>query len=173
MDVEVSQPIAAELEAVEEAYVDPGFYAALGQIPHIDPPKLLETSPDPDDPSVVHFKVRYAFGGNLSAAARSVLDPAKLTWTDTSVLDRAHHEVRFEMVPDHYADKLRFMGTNSFQSSGNGVTTQIMKATLAVSYPVVGPLVERAIFLGIRENLSKEAQILASWAAARGSRRPR
>lgn len=167
MDVEVDQEIDAPLELVEEAYIDPSFYAQLGAIGHIGPPQMIESRTEGDGSGLVHFKVRYSFGGSLSPPARAVLDPSKLTWTDTSVLDRSRHEVRFEMIPDHYAERLRFRGTNRFVRAGDGITRQVMKASLVVSYPVVGPLVERAIYLGIRENLSKEAEILAKWARGR------
>lgn len=168
MDFEVNQPIEAPLWLVEQAFVDPTFYQALGQLAAIEPPKLLECRPDQEDDALVHLVVHYTFGAKLNAAARAVLDPEKLSWTDRSVLDRRAHEVRFEMVPDHYGDRFWCKGRYRFVEHGPSTTHQVMQGKLEINYPVVGALAERAIYLGLRENLSAEAAILGRWAAERG-----
>ena len=39
----------------------------------------------------MHQEVRYFFAGDLNAAARTVVDPARLSWVERSVLDRRTH----------------------------------------------------------------------------------
>lgn len=167
MEFEVDQPIDAPLWLVEQAFVDPTFYDALGELGAIEPPSMLECRPDETDEALVHLAVHYTFGAKLNAAARAVLDPAKLGWTDRSVLDKRAHEVRFEMVPDHYGDRFRCKGRYRFVEHGPSTTHQVMEGTLEINYPVVGALAERAIYLGLKENLAAEAAILSRWAAER------
>ena len=85
MHFTVDQPIAAPVERVEQAFVDPGFYEALGAMPNIGDPGILECTARDHE---VLLRVRYAFTGELAAPVRRVLDPAKLTWVVESTVDR-------------------------------------------------------------------------------------
>ena len=56
------------------------------------------------------MRIRYRFSGDLSSAATAVLDPEKLTWVEESHHDLAARTVRFELHPDHYADRFSCRG---------------------------------------------------------------
>lgn len=163
MRFSVDQPIAAPRDAVEAAFVDPGFYAALGELSGIRPPEVLERRAEGAEGNLVHLRVQYAFAGNLSGPARAVLDPDRLTWVDHSTFDRTAHRIEFEIVPDHYADRLQCDGWYQFEPAGEQATRQLMEGDLRVRYPVVGALVERAIVVGMRQHLGEEARILERW----------
>ena len=169
MRFSAEQSIAAPRDAVEAAFLDPGFYAALGELSAIRPPGVLERRVEGPDDNLVHLRVQYAFSGNLSGPARAVLDPARLTWVDQSTFDRAAHRIDFEIVPDHYADRLQCRGWYQFEPVGDRATRQLMGGDLRVRYPVVGGLVERAIIVGIRQHLGEEARILERWLRDSGS----
>ena len=169
MRFSAEQSITAPRDAVEAAFVDPGFYAALGELSAIRPPEVLEQRVEGADDNFVHLRVQYAFSGNLSGPARAVLDPARLTWVDESTFDRAAHRIDFEIVPDHYADRLQCRGWYQFDPVGDRATRQLMGGDLRVRYPVVGGLVERAIIVGIRQHLGEEARILERWLRDSGS----
>ncbi|TMK89682.1 MAG: hypothetical protein E6G57_00055 [Actinobacteria bacterium] len=77
MRFRVDQAIAAPVDDVEGALVDPRFYEALASMPNIGDPDVLECTTRDGE---VFLRVRYAFTGDLAAPARRVLDPAKLTW---------------------------------------------------------------------------------------------
>ena len=62
------------------------------------------------DGDQVVLRIRYLFSGDLSSAVTAVLDPKKLTWVDESLHDLVRHVVRFELQPDHYADRLALPG---------------------------------------------------------------
>jgi hypothetical protein len=160
VDFSVEQPIAAPRHAVEAAFVDPGFYQVLGDMAGIRTPEVLERRVDGN---LVHLRVQYAFAGDLSGPARAVLDPSRLTWVDQSTFDRAAHRIDFEILPDHYADRLQCRGWYRFEANGEKATTQLMGGDLRVRYPIVGGLVERALVLGLREHLGEEARILERW----------
>ena len=162
MRFNVDQPIAAPADRVEQALVDPRFYKALASMPNIGDPDVLECS---DRDGEVLLRVRYAFTGELAAPARRVLDPAKLTWVVESTVNRSTHTTAFRMLPDHYANRLTCSGSYVLVPTGDDGTIQRMEGDLRVSYPIVGGLAERGIFLGLKENIAQEAHIIERWVA--------
>jgi len=164
----VDQPIAAPMARVEAAFVDPRFYEALGDMPNIGDPDILECT---ERDGEVLLRVRYAFTGELAAPARRVLDPAKLTWIVESKVDRSSHTTAFRMLPDHYADRLSCSGSYVLVPSGDDRTIQRMEGDLRVNYPVVGRLAERGIVVGLKQHVAEEAHIVERWAAAEGGAR--
>ena len=158
----VDQPIAAAVARVEAAFVDPGFYEALGAMPNIGDPEILECT---ERNGEVLLRVRYAFTGDLAAPARRVLDPAKLTWVVESTVDRSARTTAFRMLPDHYAERLSCAGSYVLVPNGDDGTIQQMEGELRVNYPVVGRLAERGIVLGLKEHVAEEAHILERWVA--------
>lgn len=169
MKFKIEQPIMCAMSSVEEAYLQPEFYARLGELDTIGAPEVLKMAPDERDPEVIQLQVRYCFTGNLSSAARAVIDPRKLTWVDHTELDKKLHEMRFRMVPDHYQDRLECHGRHRFESSPGSRTTQIMEGEIEVRFPLVGGAVERAIIDGLKKNLVAEASIIQQWVQERES----
>lgn len=165
----VDQAIRVERAVVEDAFGDPGFYEALGDMDGLAPPQVLERRLDEANPQLVHLRVRYAFAGHLAPPVRAVIDPAKVTWVDHSTLDRGRHRVDFEMVPEHYADRFSCSGSYRFEpdTEDPGTTHQLMEGEIKVHYPLVGGLVERGIFLGLRQHLGQEATVIERWAGER------
>jgi hypothetical protein len=159
----VDQPIAAPLDSVEKAFVDPAFYEALGAMPNIGNPEILECT---ERDSHVLLRVRYAFTGNLAAPARRVLDPAKLTWVVESTVEKSTSATRFRMLPDHYADRLECSGSYTLSAAGPDATMQHMEGELRVNYPVVGRLAERGIVVGLKEHIAQEARVVEEWVKA-------
>jgi hypothetical protein len=141
----------------EDAFLDPDFYAALADVPNLKAPEILEME---DRGEEVHFRVRYAFDGHLPPAARRVLDPDKITWVNDSVFRRSEHVTEFRMVPEYYENRLTCQGRYRFEAKGPEETEQILEGDLIVRYPIVGPLVERAIISGMRQHLGDEARVI-------------
>ena len=170
MQFRVNQAIRVPREAVEAAFCDPDFYGALGDIEVLAPPQVVSRHEDPDDPQVVHLRVAYAFTGHLAAPVRAVIDPAKVTWVDHMLVDRGRHCLTFQMVPDHYRDRVRCSGTARFEVDGAdpGTTHQVMSGEVQIAYPLVGALVERGIVVGLGQHLGEEARILERWCASTG-----
>src|SRR5688572_20413786 len=77
----IEQVVAADPERVQAALVDPLFLERLASLPKLGRPELLEQRREGE---VLHQRVRYRFAGDLNAAARAVLDPARLTWIEES-----------------------------------------------------------------------------------------
>ncbi len=162
MRFQLTQRFAAPLAEVADAFSDPGFYAALAELPTLGAPELLDRTLDGD---TVQMRVRYRFTGHLSAAVTAVIDPAKLTWVDVSHHDRTTHHVTFHLEPDHYADRFRCHGSYRFHADPQDrrVTVRTAEGDVKIRMPIVGGSVERAIVSGLEDHLADEIPILESW----------
>jgi hypothetical protein len=160
----VDQLIAAPPDAVQAAFCDDTFYPALGALPGIAPPEVIEHAVDGEQ---IRLRVRYRFNGPLAPPARAVLDPAKLSWIDSSTIDVPARHTRWMIQPEHYGRNLRCGGQYSFLAAPGGHTTQHIEADLRVSWPLVGRLVERALLSGLRQHLAAEAGVVERFVASR------
>jgi hypothetical protein len=157
----VDQQIAAEPGAVAAAFADAALYAVLGDLPKLGRPDVLERTQEGD---VVALRIRYAFSGELNAAARAAIDPAKLTWVEESTHDLAARTVSFRLVPDHYRDRFSCSGSYRFAPSGAG-TLRHAEGDLKVKAMLVGRLVEEAIISGLHEHLADEVPVVERFIA--------
>lgn len=155
----LEQMFSSPVDAVENAFVDPGLLAELGRLPQLGRPELLSQT---DDGDTVRQQVRYAFVGRLSPAVTRVIDPDRLTWVEHSELDRRTHRTSFSIQPDHYADRLACEGTATV-TAANGSTRRVVDGDLRVRVPLVASKVERAIVSGLRDHASAEARVVQAW----------
>src|SRR3954447_14389294 len=162
MHFRLEQSLAADLETVQEAYVDRDLLACLADLPNLSGAELLEQQ---DDGTFVHQRVRYAFTGQLSGAVTAVVDPKQLTWVEDSTLDRRNHETTFRIVPDHYADRLECAGRYLLEPVDEATTRRVIDADLRVRFPIVGGRVERAIVSGLAEHARAEESVVNGWLA--------
>ena len=160
MRFRVEQRYDAPLATVEEAFVDPAFIARLATLPKLGGAQMLERR---DEGHLHHQRVRYAFVGELSAAVRAVVDPARLTWVEESTLDRRSHRTEWHVVPDHYGSLLRCSGTFQLEAEGPAATRREATGEVRVTFPLVGGRVEKAIVSGLEEHARLEAAAMAQW----------
>ena len=156
MDFTVTQEFTAGPDAVARAYASTELYELLVGLPKLDSPEVLDRRVDGD---LVRLRLRYRFVGDLSPAVTAVVDPAKLTWVESSTHDLARRTVSYELLPDHYPDRLQSSGTCSIAGGGSGCTRTV-RGRLKVRALVVGGAVERAIVSGLREHLGDEVAIV-------------
>ena len=159
MRFELDQRFAAPPDVVAAAFADPDLYRAFGGLPKMTAPEVVSHQPDGDR---VTMEVRYRFDGDLSPAARAVLDPDRLTWVEHSVHDLAARTTAFTMVPDHYGDRFRCQGTYRFEADGNG-TRRHGQGDITVRALLVGRAVENAIISGLREHLEHEVPVVEAF----------
>jgi hypothetical protein len=150
---ELEQRIAGAPGEVAAAFADPRYYETLGELPKLGTPEVVSHRVDGD---VVSLEVRYRFTGDLNSAVKAVIDPRKLTWVERSTHDLAARQVTFELVPDHYPDRLKARGGYRFDQAGDG-TVRYASGDLKVRAPLVAGAVESAIVSGLREHLEAEA----------------
>lgn len=151
-------PYAGAPDAVARAYADPALYAAFVALPRAGAPEVLGHRATGD---VVELQVRWRFSGELSGAARRVIDPDRLTWVETSRHDLEGRRTTFRMVADHYADRFSCTGDYRFTAAPGGAgTLRVVDGELKVKAPLVAKAVEQAIVSGVEEQLRSEAAVV-------------
>lgn len=161
MKFRIQQRFTGTPDDVARAYADPDLYVALQQLPKPSKPDVVSHAVDGD---VVTLEVRYRFAGELSSAARAVIDPNRLTWVERSIHDLSARVTTFTMLPDHYADRFRCSGTYRFEAAEPG-TLRHGDGDLRVKVLLVAGPVEGAIVSGLKEHLIDEVAIVNSFVA--------
>lgn len=163
MHFEVVQHLHGSLEAVESALLDPEFVQEMARLPKLGGLELLEQTTRGD---TIHRRVRYTFGGEVSAAVKAVVDPARLTWVEDSIIDRPTHVTRFTILPDYYARLLEASGTIRLSPDNPDTTTRRdIEGDVAVHVPLVGRKVEHVIVADLQEHVGREAGLVERWVA--------
>lgn len=157
----IEQRFDAPPELVARAYADPRLYEAFDGLPKMSRPEVVDHQMTGDE---VRLQIRYRFSGELSAAARAVLDPARLTWVEHAVHDLSSLTTTFAMVPDHYEDRFRCTGSYAFEAEGSG-TLRRCQGDIKVKALLVGGAVENAIVSGLREHLRDEVAVVTAFLA--------
>lgn len=155
----IDQRFHAAPDAVARAYADPTLYLAFQDLPKMSRPEVLAYDVGSDE---VRLQIRYRFSGELSSAARAVLDPARLTWVEHARHDLANRTTTFTMVPDHYADRFTCAGSYRFEASDGG-TRRHCEGEIKVRALLVGGAVENAIVSGLREHLDDEVPVVDTY----------
>jgi hypothetical protein len=148
----VDQRYAAAPDAVARAYADPGLYEGQEDGPKLARPEVVAHEVDGD---TVRLQVRYRFRGQLSSAARAVLDPSRLSWVEHSTHDLASCTSTFVLRPDHYGDRFRCEGSLRIAAVDGGARRQ-GTGELKVRAPLVGGTVERTLVGDLQDHLAAE-----------------
>ena len=153
MRFDIAQQFDAPVDDVARAYADPALYATFVGMRKLSTPEVLAHEHDGD---VVQLDVRYRFAGDLSSAARAVIDPHRLSWIERSTHDLAMRRTQFTMLPDHYRDRFRCQGSYRFEPVDGGSCARHGEADLRVKVLLVAHAVESAIISGLEEHLADE-----------------
>jgi hypothetical protein len=157
MRFEIEQTFSGPPLAVAGLYADPHFYEALGELPKLGRPEVLDRQ---EDGSTVTLQIRFRFTGDLSPAVTAVVDPARLTWVEESFHDLEALTTSFRLRPDHYPDRLRSEGSARYEANGDGSTRRVTQGDLSVKVPLFGRSVESAIVTGLRQHLDAEVEVV-------------
>lgn len=149
-----TQNIAAPAGAATRVLADPRFYLSRESAEAIRATELVDHSVDGDR---VELKIRFAFTGDLNAAARAILNPDKLTWVQVTDHDLATGRVAFKILPDNYADRLRCQGRYTVAPDGDDASIRTVATEIHVKAPLVAGQVERVILDGFRNELESQA----------------
>jgi len=163
VQIVIDQPIAANVEDAQSAFLDPEFYRSLGELPDISAPEVRSFSAGPDS---ARIELGYRFAGELNGPAKAILDPKKLTWSQVTEVDLATRRSTIQMVPDNYGGLLTFQGWYELHAVGEHECCQHLVADLRVHIPLLGALAERAIAGSIRQNLADTAHLIERFVAA-------
>ena len=156
----IEQQFSASVDAVARAYADPDLYATFVGLRKLSTPELVRHEVDGD---VVHLDLRYRFAGDLSPAARAVIDPNRLTWVEQATHDLTARRTEFTMVPDHYRDRFRCQGSYRFEAVDERSCARHGEADLKVKALLVAHAVEGAIVSGLEEHLVDEVPVVEAF----------
>jgi hypothetical protein len=159
----VDQRFAADPAAIARAYADPELYAHQEDGPKLARPELVAHEVEGD---TVRLQVRYRFRGELGAAARAILDPARLSWVEHSTHDLAALTTTFVLRPDHYADRFRCEGSLRITAADGGCRRQ-GTGELRVRAPLVAGTVERTLINDLQDHLAGEVPVVEAFVADR------
>ena len=161
MRFELVQHVAAPIDAIEAALVDPRFLEALAGLPKLGRPQLLEQHATGDR---IFQRVRYDFEGDLNATVRALIDPSKLSWVEESAQDRVTHVTEIAIVPDNYTAIFSCSGLIRLEAgAAPGATVRTTTGDVSVRVPFVGAKAEAAIISGLREHSEREEAVLNDW----------
>lgn len=163
MKFTVDQTFSRPADVVAEAFRDPALYPWFAKLPKVQIPEVLDRRVLENGD--VRLRIRYRFGGDLSAAARAVIDPQKLSWVDESI-HRPDQTVRFTMHPDNYGSQFRCRGSYRFEDTADGCVRRA-EVEVKVTFPLVGRAVEGAIASGLSEHLGDEVAVVEAYLAGR------
>jgi Protein of unknown function (DUF2505) len=152
--------LAAALERVEAALLNPAFFERLGELPNLAAPVLLDET---ESDGVVSRRVRYQFTGDVPGAVRRFVDTDDLTWVDEWTYHRAMHRAVHTIVPDRHEGMLRCSYEERLEVYGDGCRRSA-EGMLSIRVPIVGGRAERAIVGGLRDRATAEAEVLAAMA---------
>lgn len=160
MRFRIEQHFDAPPADVERAFLQPEFLERLGALAKVAKAELVD---EVVEGSLVHRRIRYRFTGQLNAAVRRVVDPARLTWIEESTLDRATHHTTWRIAPDHYAAMIRCSGSFQLADAPRGATRRTTDGDIRVNVRLVGGRVERAIVSGLEEHAAAEEEVINAW----------
>jgi hypothetical protein len=153
----------ADADQVARAFADPALYEVYPAGPRLAAPEVVRHQVHGD---VVEQDLRYRFVGDLSAAVRAVVDPSRLSWVQRSRHDLAARRTTYELLPDHYADRLRCAGAVSVEPDGEGCR-RLVTGDLKVRVALVAGTVERTLVGDLQDHLRAEVAIVEAFLARR------
>lgn len=157
MRFRIVQDFDLPAERVQAGYLDPAFLEAMGSLPRLGSPELLE---DDRDEQRVRRRIRFRFAGDLNSAVRAAIDPAKLTWVEESTTRLADLHTTWRIRPDHYPDKLDGAGEFRIEAMGEDACRRTATGDVKVKVFLVGGKVEAAIVSGMKEHAALERTAL-------------
>jgi hypothetical protein len=155
----IDQRFSAPPEQVAKAFADPALYAGYPDGGTLARPEVVACSADG---TIVEMQLRHRFNGDISPAARAILDPGRLTWVEHTTHRLDGFTGSFVLRPDHYADRLRCSGSIRYEADGTG-SRRRGEGELHVRAPLVAGAVERAIISGLQDHLRAEVEVVEAY----------
>lgn len=161
MKFATTQTVAVPPARAMAAYGSPAFYEGREVKDHIE---VLDVVRHEDTGSRLLMEVRFAFRGPISPAVQRFIDHNKMTWITRNEIRPDEARADWQVLPDHYPDRLKASGVYTFEpgaegADGAGASSVVgIEGELKVHVPVLGKSVEKVIVSGLRKYF--EAEVL-------------
>ncbi len=151
-----------------DAYTDPALYATFEGLTKVGTPEVVSREADRD---TVALTLRMRFIAELNAAARRVIDPAKVSWLQDEQYDLSALSASVVFKPENYADRFSSSGGYAFAADPTepSATIRTISGDLRVRVLLVGGQVEGALVSGLREHFAEEQPLVQRWLDKRGA----
>jgi Protein of unknown function (DUF2505) len=150
-----TQAVAVPPGTAMAAYGTAAFYEGREVRDHIE---VLEVVQHDDTGSRLLMEVRFAFRGPISPAVQRFIDHNKMTWITRNEIRPDEARADWQVLPDHYPDRLKASGVYTFEQGADGTSVVGIEGELKVHVPVLGRSVEKVIVSGLRKYF--EAEVL-------------
>ncbi len=154
MEFATTQAVGVPPSRAMAAYSSPAFYEGRDVRDHIE---VLEVVRHEDTGSRLLMEVRFAFRGPISPAVQRFIDHNKMTWITRNEIRPDEARADWQVLPDHYPDRLKSSGVYTFDGDDESSVVGI-EGDLKVHVPLLGKSVERVIVSGLRKYF--EAEVL-------------
>lgn len=159
MRFSIDQNVEVSPAAAVAAYGNPAFYEGREPRDNISVTEVVSHTVTGDR---IVIEVRFNFSGSISSAVRAVVDPNKMSWITRTEVLTDERRTRWQVLPDHYPNRLTSSGTYTFNDGLVGPDSAVIKVEgeLKVHVPFVGGTVERVIVSGLRNYIAAEVTSL-------------
>ncbi|HWF16593.1 MAG TPA: DUF2505 family protein [Acidimicrobiales bacterium] len=150
------QAVAVSPAQAMAAYGTPAFYEGRTKRDNIE---VIEVVRHEDTGARVLMEVRFAFRGPISPAVQRIIDRNKMSWITRNEIKPDESRADWQVLPDHYPDRLSADGVYRFEPGGDGPKTSTVvgiEGDLKVHVPILGRSVEKVIVSGLRKYFAAE-----------------
>jgi len=103
------------------------------------------------DDGKIDVKYEFCAHGHIPRAAQHVIKPEMLTWHEISTWDPAKNTYTFKIRTMHFTRVVKIQGQWIYKEKTKGKTSQICKGTLRIGIPIVGKIVEKAVWSNLKK----------------------
>jgi hypothetical protein len=150
------QAVAVSPARAMAAYGTPAFYEGRTKRDNIE---VIEVVRHEDTGARVLMEVRFAFRGPISPAVQKIIDRNKMSWITRNVLKPDEARGDWQVLPDHYPDRMSAAGVYRFEPGADGAESSTVvgiEGDLKVHVPILGRSVEKVIVSGLRKYFAAE-----------------
>lgn len=157
MKFHLEQHLNAGFDLIQQILISPPYFKRLNDL---DPGGNSELVDKQVTDNFIDLTVHFNFVGALPAAAKAIIDPSKLSWTEKTHIDKKTHKGTFSIIPDNYKDRLDCYGTTQLEAIGENETLRILEGDLKVHVFLVASAAEGGIISGIKKHNEIEEKVI-------------
>ncbi len=153
----LEQRLNADFDTIQQILISPLYFQNLNEL---DPGGKSELVKKIITDDFIDLIVHYHFVGSLPSAAKAIIDPSKLSWTEETRIDKKTHKGTFSIIPDNYKDRLDCYGTTKLEVISENETLRVLEGDLKVHVFLLASAAEAGIVSGIKKHNEIEEKVI-------------
>ena len=110
-------------------------------------------------------RTRVTLGRDLPKVATNLLGERRLAYTLEENIDDARHRIRWKVIVDRVASKVRAEGTFSLEPIDDNTCLRVVTGEIKVSVPLIGSRIEKGIAEDLTRSYESTAHFARQWLA--------